>query len=442
MQSYRLAFAFIGCAALLGCGPHEDPGHGCDQAGAPAACGMSCVGDGSCGDGTYCGTDKTCTADCTASGGCSGGKVCSSRGRCLDGPAPTDGGTPFDRDGACAVLSSQATLAKSPVDVILVIDNSGSMTAEIGAVQTNINTNFAQIIGASGLDYRVILVSHHGKASQDQSICIDMPLSGNATCNPPPAKPVNTTKFFQYSTEIGSNNSFTKILSTYNAADPSGAAAGGWSDWLRPGAFKTFIEITDDKPTDMTAAQFEPALFALTPKNFGDATKRNYVWHSIIGLAENNPVTTPWQPADPIQTVKCTGNGGDAVDVAQEYQKLSQTTGGLRYPICQYTNFDAVFKAVAAGVVASGQVACDFDIPMPPNGDTISLDNIAIAYTPGTAGGAVQYFKQFTSQAACMGDAFYVQAGRIHLCPDTCTKLKADAGAKVDVLFTCDSTIL
>jgi hypothetical protein len=30
----------------------------------------------------------------------------------------------------------------------------------------------------------------------------------------------------------------------------------------------------------------------------------------------------------------------------------------------------------------------------------------------------------------------------LRLCPDACTAVKADGGAKVDVLFTCDSTII
>ena len=98
-----------------------------------------------------------------------------------------DGG--IDRDAACGDVRAQATLAKSPVDVIFVVDNSGSMTLEIQSVEKNINQSFAAIIAASGLDYRVILISNHGSASADQSICISAPLASNASCTPPPAKP-------------------------------------------------------------------------------------------------------------------------------------------------------------------------------------------------------------------------------------------------------------
>src|SRR5439155_205372 len=47
-----------------------------------------------------------------------------------------------------------------------------------------------------------------------------------------------------------------------------------------------------------------------------------------------------------------------AVGPGKAYQDLSKMTGGLRFPICQYDSFDAVFKAVAGGVVAGAKVAC------------------------------------------------------------------------------------
>src|SRR5262245_53038707 len=65
-------------------------------------------------------------------------------------------------DAACVATSVQATLRKLPVDVIFIIDNSGSMTDNIESVQNNINDSFASIIGASGVDYRVIMISEHG----------------------------------------------------------------------------------------------------------------------------------------------------------------------------------------------------------------------------------------------------------------------------------------
>ena len=66
--------------------------------------------------------------------------------------------------------------AVKEVDIIFVVDNSGSMTDEIDAIRRNINDNFAAIIEASGVDYRVILLSQYGR--EGTNVCIEPPLAG------------------------------------------------------------------------------------------------------------------------------------------------------------------------------------------------------------------------------------------------------------------------
>jgi len=350
---------------------------------------------------------------------------------------PGDGGG-FNKDAACAKVSAEATLIKKPVDVIFVIDNSGSMTDEIVAVQNNINKNFADIIGKSGLDYRVIMVARHGSAQSQQSVCITAPLSAHATCNPLPVLPGNTAKFYHYSVEISSTNSFSQILATYNKVDEFGLAPMGWSAWLRPDAVKVFIEITDDN-SGMTAVSFEAQLFQKMPKVFGDAMNRNYIFHTIAGLKENVPATKPWLPTDPLQNSRCT-KGGGAVHNGIEYQKLSQMTGGLRFPICEHQSFDAVFQEVAKGVVKGAQLACEFEIPEPPMGTKIDLATIVVEYTPSN-GGPVESFQQVPDKTQCGLGLFYIENNRILLCPDTCTAVKKDDMAKMLVYFDCEAPI-
>jgi hypothetical protein len=382
-----------------------------------------CLVFGVMGCGAETGSGRGMAKDLSTGGGGDGGT--------------NDGFVPFDRDAACAQVSADGTLVKKPVDIIIVIDNSGSMTDEIVKVEENINTNFATIIGASGLDYRVIMLSKHGTATADESICVKAPLSGT-TCSPVPAAPVNTANFFHYSTEIGSLDSFAKILNTYNVADPNGKAPGGWSDWLRVDAIKVFLEISDDD-SNMTYSAFETALFAKTPKMFGDATNRNYIWHTIAGFAERpSPFQTqPWLPTDlPLQSTEC-NNGTGSEGFATDYQQLSVNTGGLRFPICQYANFSAVFQEIAKGVVKGAQVACEFLVPTVPAPQTVNLATVLLDYTP-SAGGPPQTFGQVANAAACAPSSFYIEAGKIVLCPDTCTAVKGDVMAKVKVFFDCE----
>ena len=344
----------------------------------------------------------------------------------------------------CATASAAATLIKEPVDIILVLDNSGSMEDELDAVEKNINVNFANILQQSGVDYRAILISRHRKAARadseeaSTSICVSSPLSGLAAC--PAEAPVNSDRFFQYSIKVESTDSFDRILSTYNTKDKFKLTELGWSEWLRPGAKKVFLEMTDDNPA-LAVDTFVQKLTALVPANFGTVEKPNFVFHSIIGIKEKSPATTPYEPAEPIETAVCTSGGDTVANAGAGFQELSRRTGGLRFPICAFSAYDTVFSEIASDVVTKSRLACDFDIPTPSDGQTIDLSKVAVAYTQGGATAASKFGQVLTS-ADCQADAFYIENNHIYLCPDTCTAVKADGAAKVDVLFTCESTII
>ncbi|APR80253.1 Hypothetical protein A7982_05600 [Minicystis rosea] len=385
----------------------------------------------------------------------SGGKASGSGGGDFVFDAGAGDGS-IDPDAACAAQSASATLTKKPVDVIIVIDNSGSMTEEIVGVQQNINQNFAQIIEASGLDYRVILVARHGKASSGQSVCIEAPLSGIPTggCATPPAQPVNNPpKFYHYSVEIASRDSWCKVLNTYDKPDEFNLAPNGWKEWLRPDSYKTFIEITDDgvgctfnnvtyqdsnsvAGGTSAAPLFDTALLTLSPEQFGTAAERNYRFYSIIAMGANTPATKPWEPSDPVTTAKCP----TAANPGTGHQALSVLTGGLRFPICDTTSYDVVFQAIADGVIKGAKVACEFPVPDAPPGKTIDLATVQVAYTPGGAGPATT-FGQVSNAAACIPDRFYIENDTIKLCPDACSLVQADDKAKIDVVFGCGGKI-
>ncbi|MEO6603566.1 MAG: hypothetical protein ABIQ16_27025 [Polyangiaceae bacterium] len=345
----------------------------------------------------------------------------------------------------CASTSATPMITKEPVDIILVLDNSGSMADELDAVEKNINVNFATILQQSGVDYRVILISRHRKdvraasGESSTSICVSAPLSGLPTC--PGPKPVNSERFFQYSIKIESSDSFDQILATYNLRDAKfDLTKLGWSEWLRPGAKKVFLEMTDDNAA-LPVDTFVQKLVALSPQFGTDATHPTFTFHSIIGIKEKALPAMPYLADEPVQMAECNGGGDKVANAGLSYQDLSKRTGGLRFPICEFASYDTVFKTIADDVVVKSQLACDFDIPMPPDGQELDLTKVAVAYTKSGVGDPIQ-FGQASSSAACEANAFYIQNDHIYLCPDTCQTIKADSSAKVDVLFTCQSTII
>ncbi|HVZ36974.1 MAG TPA: hypothetical protein VG963_31325, partial [Polyangiaceae bacterium] len=302
---------------------------------------------------------------------------------------------PLDPARACATTEQAATLVKQPVDIIVILDNSGSMEDEAASVEANINVNFANVLTQSQVDYRVILISRHrvgprdASATASTSVCVQVPLSGLASCDDAP-QPVFSDRFFQYSTKIESNDSFDVALDTYappfddsSRADKYDQAPNGWSAWLRPGAKKVFLEVTDDD-SDLAAADFAQGLSALSPNDFGsDPTHPSFTFHSIVGLAEKDPPTAAYAPDEPVQDHKCTGNNGDVTNSGKTYQELSQLTGGLRFPLCQYDAYDVVFQRIAQDVTERRSITCDFPLPAAPGGAQLDLNDVALSYAPG-----------------------------------------------------------
>jgi hypothetical protein len=373
-----------------------------------------------------------------AGGAGAGGGSNTAGGTNTAGGSNTAGGTSNASDGGntCAAVTSQATLSKKPIDILMTIDNSGSMGEEIKGVQDNINANFAAVVGAGGVDYRVILISRHGSDSAIR-VCITAPLSGNASCSPPPQKPTNSTRFFHYDTTIDSFNSLQVLLATYDRADMNNFAPTGWREWMRPDANRVIVDITDDNSKNLGADPFETQLFAKTTL-FGTALKRNYVFHGIIGVkAKANPAE-PYLANEPLlaPNEKCRS----AVNSGPAYQPLAMRTGGLRFPLCDPNLYNAVFKTIADSVVASSKVSCDFTLPALPPGFTM-FNKIIVNYTPGDVAGPVHEFTKVGSAAACNATGYTLSATQVTLCPMACAAVQSDTKAKIDLNFTCEPEI-
>src|SRR6185312_12349967 len=158
---------------------------------------------------------------------------------------PDDSGAPqlTQAAAACAMQSIDAMPGdRRPVDIIFVIDNSGSMSEEIAAVRRNIDHDFAAIIDESDVDYRVIMLSLFGQ--EGTGVCIDPPLGG-ADCSQGVGK-TNSDHYFHFNQEIGSNDALCQILDALDNGKLDKRAPKGLQQWLRKDAVKAFVLITDD----------------------------------------------------------------------------------------------------------------------------------------------------------------------------------------------------
>lgn len=394
----------------------------------------------------------------------------------------------------CAQTNATASLRKRPVDIVFVIDNSSSMDGEIRAVQNSINADFAKIIGASGIDYRVIMLGDfgfydYGSDPDACSVCVSGDLNPMQTC--PGTEndavyglaPKTSARFFHYDPDgathqknnsVGSLNSLCRTLQWFKKPDGFGLAPNGWGQWLRKDASKVFVEITDDRANcsvDLTgdgnadftvndtqadpmnasdksgtyqAKQFDQALRGLSAEQFGtSATTRNYVFHSIISMPfKSGMMDTPYESTE---AAAATANCSSGANPGVAYDGLARLTGGLRYPVCaadaagtnNTSGFTAIFKRIAQGVVEGTKVACDFAVPAAPMGKTLDRKTVEVVYSK--TGADPISFRQVQDVESCGGQSgsFYFKGDTIQLCSDTCTRVQSDNTAKVDVRFGC-----
>ena len=328
----------------------------------------------------------------------------------LGGGKP-DGGVTDENN--CAAQITSATRAE--VDIIVVIDTSGSMSEETNQVKANINT-FASKIGASGLDYTVVMIAERPPALPfppgfpTPGICVPAPLGGASCADNPPT-------YHQVNESVGSTDSLSLILSKFSTYEP----------WLRPAAFKVFIEVTDDNSTGLAYAAFDQQLLAKSPAQFGTAANRRYVFDSICGWKKGTPV---------LDASKC----GSAVNTGDQYQELSKLTGGIVDSVCE-TDYSGVFDNIAKGLVK--KLGCEFAFPKSTTGQQTDPTRVAVNYTPGGGATSKKTLTQVTDASKCASipDAWYYDDNanptKILFCPTTCAAEGSDTEGKLEIAVGC-----
>ncbi|MDI1446184.1 vWA domain-containing protein [Polyangium sp. 6x1] len=139
-----LAMGLASWVAALGasCGSTSTGTPPCESVYA-GKCGGTCANDFTCPDGLYCGISGTCTADCApGAAGCPAGQTCNVKGHCIptgEGGSGGMGGIDFVTSstggtgpGADACADVNVNFEKQIPTVMLLIDQSGSMTESFG----------------------------------------------------------------------------------------------------------------------------------------------------------------------------------------------------------------------------------------------------------------------------------------------------------------------
>jgi hypothetical protein len=305
------------------------------------------------------------------------------------GPYPDAGHKPDA--GSCASTETVAEKKLLPVDIIWMVDTSGSMDFETKTVQNNLNA-FVTSITSSKVDYHVVMVA-------GTDVCVPPPLGGTGC--------TDGTRYKHIKLGVGSDDALEKVVQAYPQ----------FQSFLRTDSLKHFVVVSDDN-SDKNAAWFTSQLATLTNPGFPNG----FIFHSIVAYG-------------PIPFIGCiTGAAYGSV-----YLTLTSSTGGVKAEVCA-TNWSPIFTALAKGVVANTTLPCTYVIPAPGGGKTIDPKKVNVSYTSSSG---TKVIPKVTGASDCASKSgwYYdddTKPTTITLCPNLCKTLTS---GKIKILFGCKTII-
>jgi hypothetical protein len=99
----------------------------------------------------------------------------------------------------------------------------------------------------------------------------------------------------------------------------------------------------------------------------------------------------------------------------------------------------AAFQA-AVDAIRGVAIACNLDVPAPPDGRKFEKENVLVSYTSGGTAMPLTYDADCALPGAWHYDDLD-QPTQVILCPSTCSTVEADASAELSVGFTCEPVI-
>jgi len=346
-------------------------------------------------------------------GGDAGQQHCPSDGCPLgdgDGHGDGDGDShPADKDGGmfaeCATSRTEAERTLRPVDIVWVVDSSGSMKDEAKAIQDNINT-FASKIASAGIpNYRVVMIT------EKKFLSVPDPLGSDAA-------------HFQFLDQVVDSHDALQVL--LDKADE-------YQGFLQEKSLLHVVVVTDDESNPLQAAdfisQYKAKLGREDFKLHAVASEKVHTCDPITGLF--------------CLDLACSSGSNSAAAPGVVYYDAAMMTGGLTFSICTM-DWGGLFDELAKAVSTSAPIPCELLVPDPPEGETLDPGKVNVLFTAPDASEGVT-FPGVASQEAC-GDkpGWYYDAPadpkKILLCPAACTS--AEGGGSLDIALGCATVVV
>lgn len=363
-----------------------------------------------------------CSED-TSLGGVVGGGGSGANGTGTGGNIFEDAGTGGLFEG-CASVGEVAENTAGPATVVLFIDNSPSMRDEIQWTRDNLNV-FSQTVKDAGLDLRVVVIACMEGGDCDGhdntwGICIPEPLGAAGGCETLPYNDTNLPGYLHIDLRIPSQKGLERVLDTYEQ----------WKDMLRTGTPLHIVGISDDT-SELTAQQFDDALLALDPSLDG------YLFHSIFSYQSKEDACAVGTN-EPCCLYAAPGGEG------APYHDLALMTGGVTGDLCAQ-DFDPVFQQFATAVIESATLSCDWEIPPPPDGETLDPGLVNVVFVDENGDLTLIGKVASAEQCADVSHGWYYDdpsaPENVVMCPQTCTWIQGRQGAEVRIEFGCKTEV-
>jgi hypothetical protein len=332
------------------------------------------------------GTSSSSTGTSSGSGG-SGGT----------GGLEFDGGAGGSEDsGACVTTSAESH--RVPLDIIFLIDRSGSMSGPKWNGTKTALTTFVNDPASAGLGAGLVYfpAQKPDECNPQNYALLDVPIGVL------PANAFALTNSIPFDA-LGSDTP------TYPALKGALSEATAYQE-AHPTHKVIVVLATDGDPNGCNLNDIDQiAALATSARNYNGV--RTYV----IGVAGSTIAN--------LDKIAAAGGTTAAYDVTQDINEFAAKIAEIR----------------------TEALGCDFELPPPPNGQALDPDRVNFTYMPKGMG-SPKIVPRADDLADC-GDlpGWYYDSNsgptKIILCPASCATVKADDAAKVTVLFGCNSVI-
>jgi hypothetical protein len=340
-------------------------------------------------------------------------------------PAPGSGaaGDGSGGDKGCVGTAVSAPASMPRVDIVWIVDASGSMLDEQMKIGANL-TQFADAIAQQSIDAHIVMLTTSAAIPVICPVVSPDPLAGSALAGDPRYRFIDT--------RVDSQNPLDIAVSSF----PS------YSDFLRPDAATHFVFVTDDESTyKLLPTPAERSATFLT--DMGQLLGKQFMLHTISSEGPtpcSDPMCMP-DPSTGICVFVMLGCGAAAA--GNTYYSLAGMTGGLSASICQ-SDWRAIFEPLSAVVIESAPLPCNYAIPAAPTGETLDPTKVNVNYlAPNQASELV--FPKVQDQAACGTNSGWHydkvdQPSEVLLCPEACSQVAA--GGTINIAFGCETIVV